>query len=246
MINIKEVEEYSSIKRRQINNRLKRISSKFPKLITGGGRGLKGKYRISTLFLKYLTLPNKLVEIPSQNLHTLDVFNNNLILDNPFDPASTFTQIDWDWFGCFNIPNSNIDDLLNSIPVLKEGDLTYFSIHIQEKKQDQLHLHFCAKTDFSSRAIISKYKGLMNTKIERFDMSKVKECYAYFSDKSIPRKGNQRILLNGYIQNLNNQRIFIWDNPPIKGKRNIYGKHQIQTPIKPEINTNSTLNSGLK
>jgi hypothetical protein len=212
MISIKEVEKFSSIKRRQINNRLKKISSKFPKLISGGGRGLKGKYKISPLFLKYLTLPNKIVDISSQNPITQDVLNDNFILDNSFDPVSTFTQIDWDWFGCINIPNSEIDDLLNSIPILKDGDLTYFSIHIQEGKKDHLHLHFCSKTDFSSKTLTTKYKGLMNTKIEKFELEKVEKCYSYLTDKTIPRRNNQRILLNGYIQNFKGQKIFIWDN----------------------------------
>ena len=115
-------------------------------------------------------------------------------MDYSFDPLSTFSQIDWDWFGCFNIPNSNLDDLLNSIPILKDGDITYFSIHIQEKIKDNLHIHFCTKTDYSSKTLVSKYKGLVNTKIEKFDLSKIKECYTYFTDKSSLRKGNQKIL----------------------------------------------------
>ena len=183
-ITIKDIEDNTSISRKQINNRINKVSH-HDKLVLGGGRGRGGKYLLHPLLTNYLSAPNYYSKI-----------NEKQRIKKLFNDFNTFKLLNWRTFGCFS-PKEYFDfgNLISALK-MEDGDIGYFSIHLRKSTND-LHIHYVLTS-------IPYKKDTIAHNIQDFNSSLSESCFCYFNNPN----DNQHLIDFGFLLGVKNHNRF--------------------------------------
>lgn len=177
MLTINDIIGDAKVSRKQINNRIQKVSH-HENLVIGGGKGLGGKYLIHPILLNYLTAPNYFSGIDYDR-------SQRRVLNN----WDTFKLLNWQWFHCFSPKGYfELNNLFDKIR-LNDGDIAYYSVHARKSSND-LHLHYVVtdnKHQESKKNITNFFKP--------YDPSLGDGCFNYFNNPS----DNQYLVEVGYL-----------------------------------------------
>jgi hypothetical protein len=177
MLTINEIIGDAKVSRKQINNRIQKVSH-HENLVIGGGKGRGGKYHINPLLINFLTSNNYYRDIKYEGQ-----------LSNPYNGFNTFSLIDWRWFCCFS-PKCFLEpeQLLEKV-WMNDGDICYYSIH-GRKRTNVLHIHYVV----TSEGNLLNFKTTSNY-IDQFDRKQDVKCFNYFNNP----KDNQFVVDVGFL-----------------------------------------------
>jgi hypothetical protein len=183
-ITVKDIEEYTSISRKQINNRINKVSH-HDNLVMGGGKGRGGKYLIHPLLTNYLSAPNYYSKT-----------NESQKMKKLFNDYRTFNLLNWRSFGCFS-PKDCFDynNLISTIGI-KDGDIGYFSIHLRKSTND-FHIHYVVTCNTDKKDTIPHH-------IQDFNSSLSESCFYYFNNPG----DNQNLIDFGFLLGVKNHNRF--------------------------------------
>jgi hypothetical protein len=183
-ITIKDIEENTSITRKQISNRINKVSH-HDNLVFGGGKGRGGKYLIHPLLTNYLSAPNYYSKI-----------NENHKVKKLFNDYKTFRLLNWRSFGCYSPKECfDYDNLISTIGI-NDGDIGYFSIHLRKSTND-FHIHYVLTSNPNKKDTIIH-------NIQDFNSSWSESCFNYFNNPS----DNQNLIDFGFLLGVKNHNRF--------------------------------------
>lgn len=187
LLNINEIEKYSSLTPKQIRNNIRDLHKhpEYQKKIYGGGRGKGGRYQIHFSLLPKITMRRRRRKI--KDIQTIR--KHRLLAEH------IFPKIQWDYFGCIK-PNIEIDMevLICSISNFN----CFYAIHRQNEMN---HIHFTLEGKNSMDKIITTitnfYKrnkiSIDNVFLKPFDKSSKRSAFNYLLRKEMHSNRNDLI-----------------------------------------------------
>lgn len=174
----KEIQQFSSLSRRMILKRIKRIRKDFPTLISGGGRG-------KTYWIHH-SLLNRIAE--RVNSSQFQITNNREHIKRQLLVQELATRGDWTFYGMISPASEmNNDELINLIPKNLYRRM-FFSIHEKSSNRNpHRHIHFVLESDIPFNDLKNAIRNGINKKIQPFlpslfDECLRSECVRYFTE----------------------------------------------------------------
>jgi hypothetical protein len=209
MVTIEQLTHLTNVSRKQMNNRVLALKHRYPKIIGGGGKGKRGKYKIHPIMAKVLTRPNR-----GKNTSIVDLmgfeFEQSKFLES-LNQSNPFGLFNWRWFCCYSPPKIYESQKLIDLIPLKPNDISFYSIHGRNnltkgiKDSENLHIHFVIDTEQTKKELSSP-KICLDPDITDYRPELSQECFHYFTNPSIHRSENQYIVEYGYLMNITEKR----------------------------------------
>lgn len=177
---ITELSRYTTLKSRWLKEKVRKLKSRYPQYIKGGGRpGANNRYRVDIRLLDKVT---------ERTYKPDDKEYIDLIKKVKYESyLEWFRSMDWDYFCCINPVNEWSVDRLKDF-ISDTGLTIFYSVHRMLKYENETlldrpnHIHFVVmKKDKSFKMTDYKRKlsGNVDDYINKFDKSKKKDCFDY-------------------------------------------------------------------
>lgn len=178
---ITELSRYTTLKSRWLKEKVRKLKSRYPQYIKGGGRpGANNRYRVDIRLLDKVT---------ERTYKPDDKEYIDLIKKVKYESyLEWFRSMEWDYFCCINPVNEWSVDRLKDF-ISDTGLTIFYSVHRMLKYENETlldrpnHIHFVVmKKDKSFKMTDYKRKlsGNVDDYIIKFDKSKKKDCFDYF------------------------------------------------------------------
>jgi hypothetical protein len=202
MVTIEELTHLTNVSRKQMNNRVLSLKHRYPKIISGGGKGKGGKYKIHPIMTKVLTRPNRGKNTSNDDLMGFESEQSKFL--ESLNQSNPFGLFNWRWFCCYSPPKIYESQKLFDLIPLRPNDICFYSVHGRKnltkkvKESENLHLHFVIDSEQTLKEL-SSHQTYINPKISIFRPDLSQDCYEYFTNPQIVRTRNQYVLEYGYM-----------------------------------------------